>query len=204
MTEHDPWTVLTEKRVYENAWIAVDHREVLTPAGTPGIYGIVRFARRAVGVLPIDDAGRVHLVGQWRPPLNEYSWEMPEGGADPGETAEATARRELKEETGLSCDRLIPILKMALSNSSTDERAELFLAFGLNAGLAAPEDTEALAHKVLPFTEVLERVLTGAITDAMTVAAVLRAHHMAVTGEIPPALAALMLNSSDPNAADKE
>jgi 8-oxo-dGTP pyrophosphatase MutT (NUDIX family) len=195
MTEHDPWTVLTEKRPYENPWITIHHREVLTPSGAPGIYGIVRFKRLAVGVLPIDDAGRVHLVGQWRPPLGEYSWEMPEGGADPGETAETTARRELKEETGLTCDRLIPILKMALSNSVTDERAVLFLGLGLNPGLAAPEDTEALAHKVLPFRAVLDLVLTGAITDAMTVAAVLRAHHMAVTGEIPPALAALMLNS---------
>lgn len=197
MTEQDPWTVLTERRVYENPWIAVDHREVLTPAGTPGVYGIVRFKRRAVGVLPIDEAGRVHLVGQWRPPLDEYSWEMPEGGADPGENAEACARRELKEETGLACDRLIPILRMALSNSSTDERAALFLALGLNAGEASPEDTEALSHKVLSFQEALALAVSGAITDAMTVAALLRAHHMAITGEIPPALAGLMLSSGD-------
>jgi 8-oxo-dGTP pyrophosphatase MutT (NUDIX family) len=197
MTEHDPWTTLTEKRVYENPWIAVDHREVLTPAGTPGIYGIVRFKKIAVGVLPIDDAGRVHLVGQWRPPLGEYSWEMPEGGSDLGEATEVTARRELREETGLSCEQLIPILKMALSNSCSDERAEIYLALSLNAGPAAPDDTEALAHKVLPFQEVLEMVLSGAITDSMTVAAVLRAHHMAVTGEIPPALAALMLKSGE-------
>jgi 8-oxo-dGTP pyrophosphatase MutT (NUDIX family) len=193
----DPWTVLSERRAYENPWIAVDHREVLTPAGTPGVYGIVHFARLAVGVLPIDDQGRVHLVGQWRPPLNEYSWEMPEGGADPGESPEVCAARELKEETGLTADSLIPILRMALSNSSTDERAVLFLALGLNSGEAAPDDTEALAHKVLPFGEALAQALSGVITDAMTVAALLRAHHMAVTGEIPPALAALMLNSGE-------
>lgn len=197
MTEQDPWTVLTEKRAYENPWIAVDHREVLTPAGAPGIYGIVRFKRRAVGVLPIDEAGNVHIVGQWRPPLDEYSWEIPEGGADPGESAEATARRELKEETGLSADRLIPILKMALSNSVTDERAEMFLALGLNAGEAKPEDTEVLAHKVMPFRAALGLAVSGAFTDSMTVAALLRAHHMAVTGEISPALAALMLNSGE-------
>lgn len=194
MSEHDPWTIRSETRVYENAWIAVDHREVLTPSGTPGVYGIVRFARRAVGVLPIDDEGRVHLVGQWRPPLDEYSWEMPEGGADAGESPEACARRELQEETGLVCERVIPILTMALSNSCTDERAWLFLGLGLNRGLAAPEDTEVLQHRVIPFREALAQALSGAITDAMTVAALLRAHHMAVTGEIPPALAALMLD----------
>ncbi len=193
----DPWTVLSERRAYENAWIAVDHREVRTPAGTPGVYGIVRFARLAVGVLPIDERGYVHLVGQWRPPLAAYSWEMPEGGADPGESPNVCAARELKEETGLTAETLIPILRMALSNSSTDERAALFLALGLNPGESAPDDTESLAHKVLPFGEALAQALSGAITDAMTVAALLRAHHMAVTGEIPSALAKAMLNKSD-------
>ncbi len=197
MTEHDPWTVLTEKRVYENPWIAVDHRVVLTPAGTSGIYGIVRFARRAVGVLPIDDQGRVYLVGQWRPPLDEYSWEMPEGGAERGEDLAECARRELREETGLTCETLVPILRMALSNSSTDERAWRFVGLGLRPGPSAPEDTEALSHKVLPFQEVLAMAVSGAITDSLTVAALLRAHHMAVTGEIPPALAALMLKSGE-------
>ncbi|MES1203770.1 MAG: DNA mismatch repair protein MutT, partial [Pseudomonadota bacterium] len=66
---------------------------------------------------------------------------------------------------------------------------------GLNPGEAAPEDTEALSHKVLPFQEALALAVSGAITDAMTVAALLRAHHMAIVGEIPRTLAALMLHS---------
>lgn len=193
--ETDPWRTLSERRVYENPWIAVDHREVLTPGGTPGVYGIVRFRRVAVGVVPIDDEGQVHLIGQWRVPLNEYSWEIPEGGADPGEPPEACAARELREETGLTAARLIPIFKMALSNSSTDERAVVFLATGLKAGAAAPDDTEALAYKRMPFRAALDLALSGAMTDAMTVAGLLRAHHMAVTGEIEPALAASMLGS---------
>jgi ADP-ribose pyrophosphatase len=192
---HDPWTILAERRAYENPWITVDHRDVLTPGGMPGVYGIVRFARRAVGVVPIDAEGFVHLVGQWRPPLDAYSWEIPEGGAEQGEPAEACAIRELREETGMTAASLVPILKMALSNSITDERATVFLATGLQPGQAAPEDTELLAHKRLPFRDVLNLALSGAITDAMTVAGLLRAHHMAVTGEIEPALAASMLGS---------
>ncbi len=193
--ETDPWRTLSERRVYENPWIAVDHREVLTPAGTPGIYGIVRFRRLAIGVVPIDDEGQVHLIGQWRVPLGEYSWEIPEGGAEAGEAPELCAARELKEETGLTCARLVPMLQMALSNSTTDERAVLFLGTGLQAGAAAPEDTEALAYKRMPFRAALALALTGAFTDSMTVAGLLRAHHMAVTGEIEPALAASMLGS---------
>lgn len=199
MSEHhddDPWTVISEKRVYENPWIAVEHREVLTPAGDPGVYGVVRFRKLAVGVVPIDEAGRVHLVGQWRVPLDEFSWEVPEGGAELGEAPEETARRELKEETGLAAGRLTPILSMALSNASTDERAIVFLATDLKAGPAAPEGTEKLSHRIVPFAQALHLAVTGALTDSMTVAGLLRAHHMAICGEIEPALAALMLESN--------
>lgn len=192
---HDPWQVVDQKTVYENAWIAVEHRNVINPAGKPGVYGIVRFQKVAVGVLPIDEAGMVHLVGQWRPPLDAYSWEIPEGGAELGEPAADCARRELREETGLTCARLVPILEMDLSNSTTDERSALFLATGLSPGVAAPDETERLDHKVVPFGEALAMAASGQIRDALTVAALLRAHHMAVSGEIEPALAAAMLDS---------
>jgi 8-oxo-dGTP pyrophosphatase MutT (NUDIX family) len=193
----DPWTVLDRAIVYENAWIRVEHRTVINPAGNPGVYGIVRFLKVAVGVLPIDALGRVHLVGQWRVPLEAYSWEMPEGGAEPGEPLADSARRELQEETGLTCERLVPILEMDLSNSSTDERSALFLATGLKGGPASPDETERLDHKVVPFLAALDMAITGKIRDGLTVAALLRAHHMAVSGEIEPALAALMLDLSE-------
>lgn len=193
----DPWTVLDRAIVYENAWIKVEHRNVINPAGRPGVYGIVRFLKVAVGVLPIDALGRVHLVGQWRVPLEAYSWEMPEGGSEPGEPLADSARRELQEETGLTCESLVPILEMDLSNSSTDERSAVFLATGLIAGPASPDETERLDHKVVPFVAALDMAITGKIRDALTVAALLRAHHMAVSGEIEPALAALMLDLSE-------
>jgi 8-oxo-dGTP pyrophosphatase MutT (NUDIX family) len=190
---HDPWTVLSEQRVYENPWIAVDHREVLTPQGTPGVYGLVRFKKRAIGVVPVLDDGRVPLVGQWRAPLERYSWEVPTGGAEPGEAPEAAARRELLEETGYACAALQPIVWIDLSNSVTDEQGVVFLATGLTPGAPAPDDTEALAHRILPFAAVLGLVLEGTIRDSLTVAGVLRAHHMAVTGGMAPALAKAML-----------
>ena len=195
---HDPWTTISERRVYENPWIAVDHREVVTPAGTPGVYGVVRFKRVAVGIVPIDAAGQVRLVGQWRVPLGRYSWEIPEGGAEPGEPPEACARRELAEETGLRAGRLEEILRLDLSNSSTDETAVVFLATDLTPGPAAPEDTEALAHRAIGFAEALTQALAGQITDALSVAGLLRVYHMAKTaptsaGGLDPALAKIML-----------
>jgi hypothetical protein len=82
---------------------------------------------------------------------------------------------------------------MDLSNSITDEAAIIFLATGLQPGQERPEATEVLRHRRAPFMEVLARVIDGRIRDSLTVAAVLRAHHMAVTGALPPDLAAAML-----------
>jgi ADP-ribose pyrophosphatase len=189
----DPWIVKGVSRAFENAWFAVDSHTVIHPHGAEGIYSVVRPHRVAVGVLPIDDDGCVHLVGQWRFPLKRYSWEMPEGGADPGEAPRACAARELKEETGLVAGALMPILEMDMSNSFTDEIAVVFLATGLHSGEAKPDPTEVLKRRRAPFLEVLDKVSSGYIRDSLTVAAVLRAHHMAVTGLLPDALAREML-----------
>src|ERR1700723_2760187 len=87
----NPWTTLSSRAVDENPWISVREDQVLRPDGQPGIYGVVHFKNRAVGVLPVDEEGRVWLVGQHRYPLDAYSWEIPEGGCPESETPEATA-----------------------------------------------------------------------------------------------------------------
>lgn len=189
----DPWTWLAARVVYDNPWISVEERRGRNPAGEAAIYGIVRMKRLAVGILPINAKGEVYLVGQWRPPLEAYSWEIPEGGADPGEAPDACARRELEEETGLRARSLLEILRFDVSNSVTDERAFVFLATDLAQGQPRPDPTEVLSQSCLPFAEVLARVLDGRISDSLTVAATLRAHHMAVTGAIAPVMARAML-----------
>lgn len=195
--DQNPWRITAMTTPFKNAWLTVESSAVIHPDGQPGTYSIVRIRRLAVGVLPIDHEGYVHLVGQWRFPLGRYSWEMPEGGAEPGEDALDCARREMAEETGLSAATYQKILEMDLSNSLTDERAVLFLATDLTPGEASPEGTEVLKRHRAPFSDVLARVSDGRIRDAMTVAAVLRAHHMAVTGQLPAALARAMSGSGE-------
>lgn len=189
----NPWTVKGVSRRFENDWFRIDSHNVIHPDGAEGVYSVIRVRKLAVGVLPIDDDGYVHLVGQWRFPLGRYSWEMPEGGAEDDEQAAACATRELAEEAGLMARELIPMLRMDLSNSITDEQAVVFLAVGLSQTARAPDGTEVFKHKRAPFREVLARVADGRIRDALTVAAVLRAHHMAVAGEAPAGLARAML-----------
>lgn len=173
--------------------MVIDRYAVIHPGGAPGTYSVMRPRRLAVGVLPIEPDGFVHLVGQWRFPLGRYSWEMPEGGAEPGEPPLDCAKRELEEETGLRAGSFELVLEMDMSNSLTDERAVIYLATGLTAGAAQPEATEVLRHRRAHFQDVLARVVDGRIRDSLTVAAVLRAHHMAVTGALPQVLAEAML-----------
>ena len=112
------------------------------------MYGVVRFENIAVGVIPIDDEDHTWLVGQYRYTLDEYSWEMPEGGCPKGESPEGAAHRELLEETGLRAATLTPLISgIRLSNSVTDESAVAFLATDLTQGEAEPEDTEDLQVK---------------------------------------------------------
>src|SRR3984885_10566423 len=112
----NPWTVLSRATVYENQWICVNHQEVLSPAGGPGIYGTVHFKNLATGIVPIDQNGNVILVGQYRFPLGAYSWEIPEGGGLKTISALESAQRELREECGLIAQGWTEILGMDLSN----------------------------------------------------------------------------------------
>ena len=167
-----PWTRRSRRVAYENPWITVWHDEVTRPDGAPGIYGVVHFANVAAGVLALDDDDRVLLVGQHRYTLDDYSWEIPEGGVPPGESALDGARRELLEETGVTAADWREIARAHLSNSVSDESAVIFLATGLSSGVASPEGTEDLALRWLPFAEVLAMTLDGRITDAMTLIAI--------------------------------
>ncbi len=190
--QENPWTTLETRRIYENPWISVREDQVIRPDGTPGIYGVVHFKNRAIGVLPVEDNGDVWLVGQYRYPHEWYSWEIPEGGASEGESDAEAARRELREETGLIADRLEPLgAKVHLSNSATDESGWLFRASGLTQGNAEPEGTERLSVRRVAWTEAMAMLDRGEITDSLSVLALLREEVLRKT--IPSASSRLSL-----------
>lgn len=181
---HNPWTIVAQKQVYDNPWIGVTEFDVLNPAGGKGIYGKVHFKNLAIGVIPIDEAGNTYLVGQYRFPLSQYSWEIPEGGCRLGTDPLETAKRELEEETGLVATQWTRIQEMHLSNSVSDEHCFIYLAQGLQQMQAMPEETEQLVVRQVPFTELYQMVANGKITDAITVAAVLKVHIMILEGTL--------------------
>ena len=168
----NPWKTVASREVYDNQWIGVREDEVVQPDGKPGIYGVVHFKNVAIGILPVED-NHIYLVGQYRYPLRQYSWEIPEGGCPEGEDLLAAARRELAEETGLRAQNWKMMGEAHLSNSVSDERAVWFLATELTQGERDPEGTEQLNIRRLPVEKVLEMALTGEITDALSLLAIL-------------------------------
>lgn len=171
----NPWQTHETRLAYENPWIAVRESQVTNPSGRPGIYGVVHYKNRAVGVIPLDEEDHTWLVGQYRYPTDTYEWEIPEGGAPEGEDLLACAQRELLEETGLRATDYEMILRdIQLSNSVSDERASIFVARGLTLGNAEPEETEQIAVRRVPLAEALAMVDRGEIRDAMSVAGLLR------------------------------
>ena len=169
----NPWTTLSTRDIYDNPWIHVREDQVIRPDGLPGIYGVVHFKNRAVGVLPVDQHGRIWLVGQYRYPLNTYSWEIPEGGSPDSESPEATALRELKEETGLSAGHIELIATSHLSNSVSDELGYVFRATNLTEGTSEPEGCERIAARCFEWDEAWAMLRRGEITDSLTVIALL-------------------------------
>lgn len=170
----NPWTILDSEVKYENNWIEVVHQNVINPSGGKGVYGTVNFKNIAVGVLPIDEKCNIWLVGQYRFPLNEYSWEIPEGGCPVGEEVLDTAKRELKEETGLIAQKWTLISKLHTSNSVCNEVAYIYLAEDLTQSESQPEETEQLQVKKIALKEALNMVLKDEITDSMSVAGILK------------------------------
>ena len=171
----NPWKTLDTRTVYDNPWIKVTESQVVNPSGKNGIYGVVSFKNKAIGVVPVDAEGNIYLVGQYRYTLKEYSWEIPEGGGPLGEDPLDTAKRELKEETGLEAKEWKNICRIHTSNSVTDEEGFIFMARDLVSGESEPEETEKLHVKKVSLQKAVAMVMNDEITDSLSIAGILKA-----------------------------
>jgi len=169
----NPWKTLEVRDVYDNPWISVTEHRVIDPNGAPAIYGKISMKNQAIGIIPTDTAGNTWLVGQYRYTLDAWSWEIPMGGSPAGESPLETAKRELREETGLAATHWEQILRLHTSNCVTDEEGFVFLAQQLTEGEPCFDETEQLEIRKLPLSDALEMAVAGEITDALSVAGLL-------------------------------
>ncbi|TAN02029.1 MAG: NUDIX hydrolase [Chitinophagaceae bacterium] len=172
--DKNPWTTLAQEVKYDNPWITLTEYNVLNPKGGKGIYGKVHFKNFAIGIVALDETNHIYLVGQYRFPLSQYSWEIPEGGGPLDVEPLESAKRELLEETGLKATSWEKLLDIHLSNSVSDEFGIIYLATQLSQHQAMPEDTEDLVIKKIPFEKAYEMLCRSEITDSLTVAALLK------------------------------
>lgn len=189
------WRIERARTVFDNRWIRVRSYDAIAPTGAPAHYGLIQFKNLAIGVLPIDEQGCTILVGQERFAFGRYSWELPEGGGPLDAPPLQSAIRELSEETRLKAASWLEILADAhLSNSVSDERAYAYIAWGLSPDDAfAPDESEDLTLRRVPFTEAVGMAASGEITDAFTLVILLKADHLLRTGKLAPELSHLML-----------
>lgn len=180
----NPWKTIKQNIVYENDWIKVEDHKVITPANKEGVYGTVHFKNIAIGIVPLTHNQEIFLVGQFRYPLNQYSWEIPEGGGKLNSLPLDSAKRELKEETGLIAHQWSEILRIHTSNSVADELGIIYLAKELEQFEAEPEDLEDLQVKKIAFSEAFEMVMNGEITDSLSVSAILKTKILLDQGSI--------------------
>lgn len=171
----NPWKALRKRLIYSNPWIKVEEHDVITPAGTEGIYGKVLFQNKAVAIIPLDQDLNTWLIGQFRYTINEYSWEIPMGGGPIHQSVLESAQRELKEETGLTAKKWTQMMRIHPSNSVSDEEGFVFLAEELTSGETEFEETEKLEILKLPLTTAIDMVMKGEITDAISIAGLFKA-----------------------------
>jgi len=176
---NNPWSTLSSHEVYNNNWIQVEEHQIINPAGGKGIYGKIHFKNKAIGIVALDENNNTWLVGQWRYPLNQWSWEIPEGGGPIDTEVLDSAKRELKEETGMIANHWTMIQRVHLSNSVSDEEGFIFLAEEVTQGENDLEETEAdLKVWKLPFDDAVTMVLDGKITDSLSVMGILKVARM--------------------------
>lgn len=174
----NPWKTLDKHDKYENPWIRITEYDIIHPSGKPGIYGVVDFKNYAIGIIPLDKDYNTWIVGQYRYPLNKYSWEIPEGGGLKHLDILESAKRELMEECGIEAKIWTRIYEFNTSNSCTTEESFIFVARDLSFTASNPEDSEELQVKKIPFAKLYEMVLNNEVTDSLTIIGVFKAQDL--------------------------
>ena len=158
---------------YEGVVIDVRLDIARLPDGSTALREVVEHPG-GVAVLPLEDDGTVWCVRQYRYPFAETLLEIPAGRLEPGEDPEHAARRELSEETGLTCDTLLPLGKQYATPGYCGEVLHVYLARGLHRGEAHPDDGEFLNIERHTISELMELALSDRLPDIKTAVAVLK------------------------------
>jgi ADP-ribose diphosphatase len=167
------WTPLGSIARYARGKLTLREDTWRLPDGSERVYPVL-VVGPSVGVLPLVEPDRVLLVRQYRHLQRGLSWELPGGGALPGETPEAAAQRELREEGGYRAERLTLLTRFHPSNAYLDETAYCYVATGLTPDPLPADDDEFFERAILPLADVIRMTLDGEITESFSKIAILQ------------------------------
>ncbi len=167
------WQIRSSTKLLNGFSYDVTRDRVLPPHGAERDYYVVRHHRRAAGIVPIHNDGRILLVQQWRHPVEKLLWSIPAGGIDPGESPEAAASRELWEETGYRAARLEPLLAYHPNPGVSDQVYTVFVAHDLILeGKPDPAEIHAVEWFTVP--QIRAMMHDGTLVDGMSLTSLLR------------------------------
>ncbi len=174
---------LSSKVVYENKWMTVHEDSIRRPSGAEGIYGVVD-KPDFVAIIPVQD-GRIHIVEQYRYPVQKRYWEIPQGSweAKPDTDHALVAIGELREETGLLAKSMHYVGHIYQAYGYSNQGFHVYLATEFETSVQQlDEEEEGLITKSVTIDEFEQMIVTGVIKDASTIAA----YHLAkIKNQIP-------------------
>ena len=165
---------LSSETIFDGRILHVRRDTVLLPNGHQSTREVVDHPG-GVGILALDDQNRVLIVSQFRYPYGEVLRELPAGKLEYGEDPAQAAVRELREETGAVAGSFQSLGELYPSPGYCGEIIRMYLARDLSFGDTDPDEDEFLGLERVPFSQLVEQVLSGEIRDAKTIAAVLKA-----------------------------
>lgn len=171
------WTVLGTEKKFENDFFKVLEDTVIKPNGEPGTYATINY-KPGVSVLPIDEKDNIYLTFQFRYALGQKDLEVAAGAIDDGEEPLEAARRELKEELGISAGTWTEMGWIQGDTSITNSKAYLFTARHLRFEEPERESSEDIDMIKMPLSEAYQKILDGEITHDQTVVLILKAYFM--------------------------
>jgi 8-oxo-dGTP pyrophosphatase MutT (NUDIX family) len=160
------------REVYRNNWLTMREDGIHRPDGSAGIYAVVDKPTYAL-IIPLD-GGRLHLVEQFRYPLDRRTWEFPQGTApELADVAPAElAARELQEETGLRARSMVDIGRLDVAPGLSSQQGRVYLATKLTEGEPQREIEEQDMRTAWIDRGEFEKIITGGeVTDAQSIAA---------------------------------